>query len=61
MQGYRVFFIGPDGHIVDHLEFWCRNDEEAQGKAMQLLDGRDIELWYCDRKIAEFRSPQTLS
>jgi hypothetical protein len=58
MQDYRVFVLGPDGHVIDRFEFWCRDDEQAKEKAKQLLDGLDIELWHRDRKIAEFKSKQ---
>ena len=58
MQDYRVFVIGPDGHVIDPFEFWCRYDDEAKEKAKQLLDGQDIELWHQERKIAEFKSKQ---
>lgn len=56
MEEYRVFVMGSDGHIIDRIEFLCRNDEEAEEKAKQLMDGRDIELWQRRRKIAEFKS-----
>jgi hypothetical protein len=49
------FVIGSDGHVIDRFEFWCRNDEEAEEKAKQLMDSHDIELWHQDRKIADFK------
>jgi hypothetical protein len=57
MQDYRVFVIGPDGHVIDRFEFKCRGDKEAE-KAKQLLDSHDIELWHPDRKFAESKRVQ---
>jgi hypothetical protein len=48
--------MGPDGHILKHLEFYCRNDEEAKDRAKHYVDGYDVELWHRDQKIAQFKS-----
>ena len=55
MRDYRAYVIGPDGHIKDRIEFWSEDDEKAKEHAGQYVDGRDIELWRRDRKIAEFK------
>ena len=52
---YRVFVLGEDGHVVHRHEFWCETEDEAKERAQQLVDGRDVELWHRDRKIATFR------
>jgi hypothetical protein len=51
---YRVFVVGEDGHVLDRYEFWCATEEEAKERARQLLDGRDVELWHRDQRIAIF-------
>jgi len=56
MQGYRVFFIGSDGHITDRVEFFCPDDAAAKEHAKQLIDGCDIELWRFDQRIAYFEA-----
>jgi hypothetical protein len=54
MQHYRAYIMGEDGHIHRAVEIVCENDEEAKGKARQLVDGHDVELWQRDRKISVF-------
>ena len=50
----RAYVIGPDGHVRDRVDFWCRDDDAAKERAKQLIDGYDVELWQLDRKIAVF-------
>jgi hypothetical protein len=54
MQDYRVFVIGPDGHVQDRIDLWCATEDEAKDRAKQLVDGHDVELWHRDHKIATF-------
>ncbi|MGY3611038.1 MULTISPECIES: hypothetical protein [unclassified Bradyrhizobium] len=53
MQEYRIFILGPDGHIMDRYEFLAPNDDAAKERAKQMMDGHDIELWERGRKMAE--------
>ena len=53
MEDCRAYVIGPDGHVRDRVDFWCR-DEAAKERAKQLVADYDIELWHLDRKIAVF-------
>ena len=55
LQDYRAFVIGRDGHVQQRHEFWCANDEEAKERARQFVDGKDVELWHRDHRIATFR------
>jgi hypothetical protein len=43
-------------HVTDRHEFWAEDDEKAREHARQYVDGRDIELWHRDKKIAEFKA-----
>jgi hypothetical protein len=52
---YRVFVIGPDGHVRDRYELSCADEVEARERAEQLVDGHDVELWQRDRKIETYR------
>lgn len=59
MSTYRIFTIGEDQHftgmpvLVD-----CADDNAAVDKAMQLVDGHDLEVWDHKRMIARLpRSP----
>jgi len=53
MHGYRAY-IGPDGHVQDRVDLFCENDDDAQERAKQLVDGHAVELWDEARKIARF-------
>ena len=61
MQGYRAYFVGPDGHVLSRVDLHCADDEEAIGLAKQVFDGRDVELWQLDRKIGTFRDTSNSS
>lgn len=54
MADYRAYLVGADGHIFKAVDLVCADDAEAIEKAMQLMDGHDIELWQLDRKVATF-------
>jgi hypothetical protein len=56
IRDYRVYLMGPDGHIRKRFEFYCSGDEEARDRAKQYVDGHDVELWHRDQKITEFKS-----
>ena len=58
MEDYRAYVIGPDGHIMNRVDFSCRDDEAAKERAKQLVADYDIELWHLDRKIAVFYAKQ---
>ena len=54
MPGYRAYIIGADGHFRTSVELDCPDDEVAKERAMQLVDGHDVELWQQARKVALF-------
>jgi hypothetical protein len=55
MHGYRIYFIGDDGHIKDRIEFGNPDDDEAREHARQLTNGRDVEVWRGDHRIVVFK------
>jgi hypothetical protein len=57
MPYYRVYTLTDDGHILGppHV-FDCPNDEDATQKAVQLINGRDVELWEGARFVTRIRS-----
>jgi hypothetical protein len=55
MQDYRVYILGPDGHVQGRHDLRCRNDAEAIKLAKQFVNGHDVELWQLDRQIETFR------
>ena len=56
MQEYRALIIGFDGHIELIIPLVCEDETEAKKRARCLADCYDVELWFQDRKIAEFKS-----
>jgi hypothetical protein len=58
MEEYRVYIIGPDGHVIQRIDLVCADDDAAKERARQLLNGNDIELWQFGRHVAEFRAQQ---
>jgi hypothetical protein len=52
---YRAYLLKEDGHIIHRLDLLCPDDETAKVRAEQLVDGHDVELWQCDRRIATFK------
>jgi hypothetical protein len=55
MHEYCAYVVGPDGHILNRIDLFCANDDEAKECAVRLVSGENIELWQRDRRIAEFR------
>ena len=45
MNGYRLYYLDSDGHIVAAAETELPSDAEAHDWAIQLIDHRDAELW----------------
>jgi len=51
MPDYRVYTIGPDGHIFKADEMTCDNDEEAISRARVIVPKHPIEIWSGDRFV----------
>jgi hypothetical protein len=54
MREYQAYVLGEDGHIKQRIDLTCADDDAAREQAASLGDGRTIELWQSDRKIATF-------
>ena len=55
MQDYRLYFLDENAHISKPpVILECADDEEAQTKARQFIDGKDLELWRGDSLVAFF-------
>jgi hypothetical protein len=52
MPDYRAYFVGPDGHFRSFEVITADDDGQAVEIAQKFVDGRDVELWQLDRKIA---------
>ena len=55
MSDYRVYIMGPDGHVQNRVDLLCDDEAEAIRLAKQLVDGHDVELWQLDRMIETIR------
>jgi len=55
MQEYCAYIVGPDGHILNRIDIFCTNEDEAKDCAVRLMEGENVELWQRDRRIAEFK------
>jgi hypothetical protein len=58
VQEYRVFVMGPDGHVIDRIDLVCATEEDAIERARQVVDGHAVELWRGSRRIERFEPRQ---
>jgi hypothetical protein len=54
VKEYRVYTVDTDGHFLKTIKLDCPDGAAAVKTAKQYIDGRDIELWQLDRKVATF-------
>jgi hypothetical protein len=52
MPDYTLYFLTPSDDIATTKEFACAVDEQAINHALQLGDGRKLELWSRDILVA---------
>ncbi len=53
MLDYRIYFLGPDGHIHSPPKIIvCADDDDAENQSRRLLEGNVIEVWQCMRRVA---------
>jgi len=55
MHEYCAYIVGPDGHILNRIDLFCKSDDEAKQCAVRLVNTENVELWHGARRIAEFR------
>jgi hypothetical protein len=52
MEDYRVYVIGPDGHIINRVDIrGAAGDDEARRLAKHAVSGYPVELWQAERFI----------
>jgi len=56
MLEYRAYFVGSDGHFVGFEPLVCRDDAEAEAKALRFPCGHDIELWSGERFVLKLEA-----
>jgi len=58
MADYRLYILGPDGHIRRAIEIVADDDAEAISFARDSLTGETGELWNLGRMVGTFRPEQ---
>jgi hypothetical protein len=55
LTGYRCYFIGPDGHIVDRVDYKAENDDhaviEARARYAESRWNAGFEVWDLARLV----------
>jgi hypothetical protein len=51
---YRAFRLDTSGHLEWAKEVQAVDDDEGKAAARQLVDGKTIELWDRDRRVAVY-------
>jgi hypothetical protein len=61
MAPYRMYWFGPDSHIVAGENIQCASDEEAQAKAREAMrNGAAKGVWrrtYCVVRLSQTPNP----
>jgi hypothetical protein len=52
---YRLFFQGPNGHLLRAQDVYVDTDEEAFERAREYNYAHPIEVWRCGRRAAMIR------
>lgn len=52
MSHYKVYFLGPTGHINKARDIECQDDLEVFSKAKEMMHGCSIEIWQQARQVA---------
>lgn len=55
MPIYRAYIMENE-HVWTAVDLSCADDDDAKRQTESLLNGRDIELWLRDRRIAVLKS-----
>jgi hypothetical protein len=59
MPHYRIYTVDIDGHISGPPSVEsCGDDDEANRRAKDLLNGSDVELWDGARFVGRIRSTE---
>ena len=52
MRPYRAFVVNKDGHFKKAVVLNCADDAVAVQEAKKLVDGKYVELWEMERRVA---------
>jgi hypothetical protein len=51
MPTYRAYLIDENNRVASYKPVNAEGDAEALQAARHFVDGRDVEVWYLDRKV----------
>jgi hypothetical protein len=54
MGGYRLYYVGPDGHFIGVEEIEADDDDGATKAARKFAGARPMELWDAARQVKTF-------
>jgi len=49
---YKIYLMGPDGHIRKAVPVTCGDDQEAIDQAGLYVNRNSVEIWQAARKVA---------
>ena len=52
MPNYRLYYLTPENHIVNHMAYAGPDDLSALEKARSLAREHSIEIWESKRRVA---------
>ncbi len=59
MPHYRLYLLDEHRHVISVANLDCADEQEAKGRAVQLVDANDVELWQLDHLVAVFEAVRT--
>lgn len=55
MKTYQAFVLTFEGHVIGTVDLICATEDEAKGRAQQLVGNDPVEVWDGPRRIARFQ------
>ena len=60
MSYYRLYYLNQHGHIRHAVDWECADDPSALSIVGKHVDGRAMELWSGERRVAAFPAREGL-
>lgn len=56
MVRYRAYVLDAHRRVIAAEKFDCADEDAARQRALEVMDGDDVELWQLDRLVAVFKA-----